>query len=170
MPGMTVDANRPLAVSAQAAAGVSLQPAPTPTKPVYEMRLAVQGIVTSNLQAKVQEWCGALKAANQEILDVRFTSYNGYGAPLSATITHSPKIPVNDEVLKQARRTQVNTPPMFGGPLSGKVATMLNVLTGCDQIIITVRITGTNGYGTPLSADILHVSKAVYDAAMAKSA
>ncbi|MBF0543513.1 MAG: hypothetical protein HQM08_03725 [Candidatus Riflebacteria bacterium] len=144
----------------------SVPPPPVQPNPVYEFKVWVQGIVTSHAERLAAQAASMLKAADQNVLEIKITSTNGYGVPCSAVVRFTCRYPINDAVLKEKQVSCVSIDGIWGGDSFGRISQQVSVLKCADIIVLGVFPTSYNGYGKICSAQIWTISKARYEEIM----
>lgn len=131
-------------------------------QPQYSMPVHIDGIFGGNSQGRIQEVVQMLKNADQAIDDVQITSHNGYGKVLGANVLHHPNFAVNQAVLQNAKVQSVAIDGIWGGDSCVRINQAVGTLHAAEQRILNVEVSGENGYGKILGANIYYISNFAY--------
>lgn len=137
-------------------------------EPKYVTQVIIDGIFGGGADGRIQEVVQMLKDGEQKILDVEILARNGYGKILRAAVHHSPTFPVNTAVLEEMKALRVSIDGIWGGNSTDRIRQQVATLKAAEQKIVRIEVTGYNGYGKILSANIWHISKYKYETLIAQ--
>jgi hypothetical protein len=142
-------------------------PAPSPApagNPVYQTHVYIDGIFGGDSQGRIREVVDMLKNGDQKILDVKVLGQNAYGKILHAAVVHTSALNVTPAVMEEAKVLRVTIDGIWGGNSCQRISSQISTLKAAEQKILRVEVTGYNGYGKILSANIHYISTYRYDA------